>query len=165
MCAFLAGGCDREMAARLTRTTLEQLHQTMCRDAAFASEVRYAEATAELMHLRKLQKATEDPKQWRASALWLERHAPERFGPRPAGTLTKQQLKAFVAYLAQVVEQTVRNLVDRNQLVSHLGQIVCELDAVILNHAGDFEPIQSVGSTPTLTTAPVAPAISGNPDE
>ena len=60
----------------------------MLRDADFAAEVRRAEAPVELSHMRNVQNAAQDGKNWRASVWWLERRSPERFGPRGAGTVT-----------------------------------------------------------------------------
>ena len=59
----------------------------MQHDAEFVANVRRAEASVELSHMRNVQQAAKDKKDWRASVWWLERRSPERFGT-PRGTVT-----------------------------------------------------------------------------
>jgi len=110
----------------------------MSRDASFASEVRRAEGASELAHVRNVQNAAQDVKNWRASTWWLERRSPERFGRRSAGTVTTRQLNAFVAQLVSVVMDELRDATDRQRLIDRFNQVVKSLDALI------FDDVQSL---------------------
>ena len=95
MSAILSIGCDRETAANYTNCSLSDIRREMLRDVAFAAEVLQAEAASELAHMRNVQNAAGENKNWRASVWWLERRSPERFGRRNAETITTRQLKAL----------------------------------------------------------------------
>ena len=73
----------------------------MRQDRAFAAQLRRTEAGAELAHMGTVKEAAKEAKNWRASVWWLERHAPDRFGPRGAGTVTVRQLDEFLNVLTE----------------------------------------------------------------
>src|SRR4051812_28378597 len=88
ICGILSVGCDRETAANFAGCTTADIGRTMRDDPAFAAHVHRTEAGCEMGHMRTVQEAAKDAKNWRASVWWMERHAPERFGPRGAGVVT-----------------------------------------------------------------------------
>jgi hypothetical protein len=133
ICLYLSVGCDREAAAKLCDCTHWDIHCAMQRDAAFADEVRRAEGASELVHVRNVQNASQDAKNWRASVWWLERRSPERFGKRGAGTVTTRQLKAFIAQLATIVTQEISDANDRQRLLDRFDRMIKTLDQLIFD--------------------------------
>jgi hypothetical protein len=123
LCTALSMGCDREVAASLVGCTLEGIKRQMQHDAQFAAQVCQAEAASELAHLRNVQAAAKDVKNWRASVWWLERRSPERYAGRKAGVVTVRQLKAFVAMLVEVVSREVRDAGDQQRVMAQLASI------------------------------------------
>ena len=80
ICGILSVGCDRETAANFVGCSLADIRRAMQHDRAFAANVRRTEAGVELSHMRTVQEAAKEAKNWRASVWWLERRSPERFG-------------------------------------------------------------------------------------
>lgn len=135
ICMYLTAGCDRETAAKLTNCSHWDIHCSMLADAVFAAEVRYAEGASELAHVRNVQNAAQDVKNWRASVWWLERRSPERYGKRDAGTVTTRHLKAFVAQLVAVVMEELQDVDAQRRLVDRFNQLTSSLDQLIFADA------------------------------
>ena len=133
ICLYLSAGCDREAAAKLAHCTQWDLHWAMMCDASFAEKVRRAEGASELAHVRNVQNAAQDVKNWRASVWWLERRSPERFGRRDAGTVTTRQLKAFVAQLVAIVTEELHDANDRQRIVDRFDNLIETLDRLIFD--------------------------------
>jgi len=123
ICLLLSTGCDRDTAAKFSRCSPVDLRREILRDPVFATDVRHAEGMSELAHIRNVQNAAQDVKQWRASVWWLERRSPERFGRRAAGTITTRQLQAFIAQLASSMFEAVQDVEDRERLLERLAQL------------------------------------------
>jgi hypothetical protein len=119
ICGVVSVGCDWQTAANFTDCSLAGIRRAMRLDPRFAASVRRAEAGAELSHMRTIQKACEDPKNWRTSVWWLERRAPERFARR-ADVITTEQLKAFVAMLIDTLNSGQPTSSERSQLIARL---------------------------------------------
>ena len=92
-----------------------------------------AEAGAELSHLRVVQEAAKDVKNWRASTWWLERRAPDRYGPRGAGVVTARQLKAYIAILANVIRGGDQGEMDAAQVITRLKSFSESVDQLLRN--------------------------------
>jgi hypothetical protein len=103
ICGVLSVGCDWTTGAHIVGCSLADIRRAMQHDPQFSTSVRRSEAHAELSHMRTIQEAAKDAKNWRASVWWLERRAPERFGSRKAGAVTARQLKAYIGVLADVL--------------------------------------------------------------
>jgi hypothetical protein len=136
ICLYLSTGCDRETAAKLTHCAHWDMHYAMLRDTNFAADVRRAEGASELVHVRNVQNAAQDVKNWRASVWWLERRSPERYGKRDANTVTTRHLKAFVAQLVSVVVEELPDASDRQRIVDRFGQLLRELDQLVFEEPG-----------------------------
>jgi len=147
ICAYLSIGCDRETAAKLSNCSHSDVLCEMSRDPVFAVEVRHAEGAGELTHVRNVQNAAQDAKNWRASVWWLERHSPERFGRRDVGTVTTRQLKAFVAQLVSIVIEEFADAEDRQRLLDRFHRLVRTLDQLILDEVG--APSESPDTVPS----------------
>jgi hypothetical protein len=126
--AILLVGCGRETAAKYVGCSIAQLREEMLGDPGFAEEICRAEASAELMHMKNVQKAVGDEKNWRASVWWLERRAPERYGRRDPDALTPKELESFVAMLATAVVEDVRDAADRQRLLDRLRRLAESVD-------------------------------------
>jgi hypothetical protein len=107
ICGILSVGCDRETAASYVGCTTADIGHAMREDLAFAAQVRRTEAGSELAHMRTVQEAAKEAKNWRASVWWMERHAPERFGPRGAGIVTIRQLDEFLNVLTELIREEI----------------------------------------------------------
>jgi|tagenome__1003787_1003787.scaffolds.fasta_scaffold20768645_2 hypothetical protein len=107
ICGILSVGCDRETAANFVGCTTADIGRTMRQDPAFAANVHRTEAGCELSHMQTVKEAAKEPKNWRASVWWMERHAPERFGPRGAGVVTIRQLDEFLNVLTDLISEEV----------------------------------------------------------
>jgi hypothetical protein len=125
---ILSVGCDRETAANFIGCSSADIGQAMRSDPAFAATVRRTEAAAEVNHMRNVQQAAKDEKNWRASVWWLERRSPDRFGSRSAGTVTTRNLKAFLEMLSGCLNEDVQNAEDRERILNRLQQIQRRVD-------------------------------------
>jgi hypothetical protein len=120
VCTVVGAGCDRETAAKYARTSSTTIRAAMEADAEFAAEVRYKEAAVELHHMLNIYHAGKTVANWRTSAWWLERLAPERYGPRGAGTVTTRQLKTYIEHISATLIVDVPDDEVRKQLLDKL---------------------------------------------
>lgn len=123
ICSLLSAGCDRETATKCVGCSIADMQREMMRDASFAVDVQRAEGLSELTHIRALQKAAEDVKNWRVSIWWLERRSPKRFARRNAGSITSRQLEHFMAQLVLLVNEAIHDASILEQLVTGLEKI------------------------------------------
>lgn len=120
-------GCDREAAARYVGVTLPALNAAERDDAGFASDLQRAEAGAELAHMRNVQQAAREEKNWRASVWWLERHAPERYARRDADAVGRRELSRFLEALANEIATAVQDEDDRGRLLERVATLTQKL--------------------------------------
>lgn len=98
-------GCDRETAAAYAGLTAEEVAAAGT-DDLFGRELRRAEATAEINHLRTVHNAIQDPKNWRAAVWYLKSRSPERYD-RKQHTINDDELAEFVAKLMEALHDLV----------------------------------------------------------
>jgi hypothetical protein len=122
ICGILSVGCDRQTAANFVGCSIAEIGRLMQHDPAFAANVRRTEAGTELAHMRNVQQAAKDAKNWRASVWWLERHAPERFGRRGAGAMTFPQVDAFMEIVAGILTEEIHDSGDQQRVLAKLKQ-------------------------------------------
>ncbi|TWT46500.1 hypothetical protein [Botrimarina hoheduenensis] len=120
----LSVGCDRETAAKYVGCTIEDLLDLARQDERFAATLRRSEAGVELAHMRNIQQAARDERHWRASVWWLERLAPERFGRRDAGAITRRELAGLLSAIATGIAAEVRHEGDRQRVLDKLEELV-----------------------------------------
>jgi hypothetical protein len=133
ICGVLSVGCDWTTASNIVGCSLADIRRAMQHDAEFATSVRRCEAGAELGHMRTVHEAAKDAKNWRASVWWLERRAPDRFGPRRAGVVTQRQLKAYIGILADVVAGEQRSGASRAEILGRLKAFAESVDQLLKN--------------------------------
>jgi hypothetical protein len=131
VCGILSVGCDRETAANFIGCSTADLERAMHEDPPFAANVCRTEAGVELGHMRNIQQSAKDGENWRASVWWLERHAPDRFGPRSAGQVTVSQLKAFLDTVVAILNEEFRDDDQQRRLVARLDQIIGTLEFAV----------------------------------
>jgi len=155
VCGVLSVGCDRQTAANLIGCALADIRRTMQCDPQSAASVCRAEAGSELSHMRNVQQATKETKNWRASVWWPERHSPERFGPRGPGVVTARQLKAFIAILTDALQEVVHSEDDRQKIVARLKTLTDSADQMLRDNTMDGGESLS-GSKPSVLSDPAA---------
>jgi hypothetical protein len=133
ICGVLSVGCDWTTAANLVGCSLSDIRRAVQLDIEFATSVRRSEAGAELSHMRTIQEAAKDAKNWRASVWWLERRAPDRFGPRRAGVVTARQLKAYIGILADVLAGQEQTGASRAEILGRLKTFAESVDQLLKN--------------------------------
>ncbi len=126
ICAILAIGGTRLMAAHYVGCHVETIRKKALREPEFAAQLRRAEVTPEITLLRGIQAAAADPKQWRAAAWALERLFPARYGRRRAESIGFDQMKQIVERLATVVLSEVPIKRYRRAILDRLGELVAD---------------------------------------
>jgi truncated hemoglobin YjbI len=151
ICGVISVGCDWQTAANFVGCLLSDIRRTMQQDPQFAAGLHRAEAATELSHMRTIQQAAKETKNWRASVWWLERHSPERFGRRGAGVVTPRQIKAFMAILADTMREVVTNGDDRKQIMARLKTLAESVDQMLrddsmseISSVSDGESLDSI---------------------
>jgi hypothetical protein len=124
VCAILAVGGTRRMAAHYVGCHPETIRRRALREPEFAAQLRRAEVTPEITLLRSIQAAAADPKQWRAAAWALERLYPDRYAARGPRTIGLDQMKQIVEQLANVVLSEVPVKQYRGRILKRLAALV-----------------------------------------
>jgi hypothetical protein len=128
ICGILSVGCDRETAANFVGCTTADIQRAMQQDVLFAAHVRRTEAASELTHMRTVQEAVRDPKNWRASVWWLEMRSPERFKPRSPSEVTMAQVEEFLNVLTNVICEEIASEADRQRVVERMNDALRALE-------------------------------------
>ena len=121
LCTFANIGCDREIAALLAGCTSGDLQYELAVNETFAAEFARSEATAEFLHVRNVQEAARDVKNWRSSTWWLERRAPDRYGRRAPRSIRLAELTQFFAELSQQMNEVITDEQSRDELLHCLS--------------------------------------------
>src|SRR5438132_8482293 len=80
--AILSVGCSRVTAARYVGCHPDTIRKTALRDEKFAIQLRQAETTHEILHVKNINAAAKEGRYWRGAAWALERGYPQRYGLR-----------------------------------------------------------------------------------
>ncbi len=124
ICAILAIGGTRRMAAHYVGCSVDTVGRAALRDPAFADQIRKAEVGSEILFLRNLRAACQDAKQWRAATWGLERFFPDRYGRRPPRTITRAALRQLLRHLGLEIASGFPSGADRQRIVARLDQLV-----------------------------------------
>jgi hypothetical protein len=152
ICGVLSVGCDRETAANYVGCSTADIRRAMCQDPAFAAHVHRTEAGCELGHMRTVQEAAKEAKNWRASVWWMERHAPERFGPRGAGVVTVRQLDEFLNVLTDLVCEEIDCDDVQRRIIARMADAMRQLRELVRMSA----LASAMASSRSLLSEPVA---------
>jgi hypothetical protein len=151
-CSAIALGSDRSTACAFVGATVAQLRATMRHQPDFEQEVLRSEAQTEIRHLGNVNKAAADEKNWRTSAWWLERRAPERFGRRAPQALTAQQVGELVDHFAEALYGEIPDAALRERLI----QLLVAAAAAVSNVPDVSDPDADVDGA-TTTGETIAP--------
>jgi hypothetical protein len=150
ICGVIGIGCDRDTAAKYAHTTWADLHAAMHSDPDFAARVRHEEAVIEIKHMTQIRIASKKEANWRISVWWLERLAPDQYGPRGSGDVSARQLKKFIEHVGATLVNDVHNDDDRKRLLTRLQSTADTLELFLRD---DFQPDESLVDEPRLEVA------------
>jgi hypothetical protein len=125
--AIVAVGCSRRTAARYVNCSPSTIRNTADRDAEFAEKLGKAENSAEVMHLKNINTAAKEPRNWRASAWALERLRPESYGSRDPKTATPGQVAELLQQVAEIIVAEVPVDRYRKSIMKKLDELLREL--------------------------------------
>jgi hypothetical protein len=123
ICAILAVGCSRTVAARYVGCHVQTIRNTAGRDENFARALAQAESRDEIAHLANINKAAQEGRYWRAAAWALERKYPDRYAQRDPHVFTVEQVSQILAQLAEVMLEEVSKPAQRKRIVERLTEL------------------------------------------
>ena len=132
LCVYVGYGVDPEIAAKCLGVTWPELQEELRHNLDFAVELCQAEAKAEVNHVHNIQEAGKEKRHWRAAQWWLERRACERYGPRPASSITPRQFDDFFACIFDVISEEVASEEVRNRMLDRLMTIGEKFKAAVI---------------------------------
>jgi hypothetical protein len=130
VCAILAVGCSRKVAAKYVGCAADTIRNTALRDPAFHQQLCHAESQYEIVYLQRIQEAAKEGKHWRAAAWVLERRFPDRYGRRRPGTVTVEQITDLLAQFGQILFEEIPDPVDRARALARLSLLTESLQPV-----------------------------------
>ncbi len=120
ICAILAVGCTRAVAARYVGCHPHTIRRTAQRDETFALAIERAETKHEIKHLTNINKAAQDGRYWRAAAWALERKYPARYAQRDPALFTAEQVSQVLGQFADVILEEVPDEDDRQRILARM---------------------------------------------
>lgn len=129
ICAVLAMGGSRRLAARYVGCAPSTIVRTAERDPLFRDQLLQAEGQHELLYLRNIQAAAKREQYWRAAAWMLERRYPERYAQLRPGTVTVQQIIELLAQFAEIVVQEVPDGEHQQRVLARLELLGTNLES------------------------------------
>ena len=127
ICAILSVGGSRTTAARYVGCSTSTIRNTAERDPQFAEQLDQAESRHEVGYLQNIRAASQKEQYWRAAAWALERHYPDRYGPRRAGTISVAQITQLLSQFAEIVVQELPNPDDQQRIITRLEALSAAL--------------------------------------
>lgn len=124
ICAILAVGGTRAMAARYVGCAVSTIRRTAHRDPQFSQELERSVSHHEMQHLSSIQKAAGDARYWRAAVWALERRYPDRYGVRRPHVITAATLTAVLDELSRLVAQELTDPAARRRLLGRLRRLL-----------------------------------------
>jgi hypothetical protein len=126
ICAILAVGGTRLMAASYVGCCVATIRRTAEREATFGEQLRKAELSAEITFLKSIHAAASDVKQWRAAAWALERLFPERYARRLPDSITVEQMTEIIKALGAIIVGEVPVKRYRQRVLQRLAALLAE---------------------------------------
>lgn len=105
VCALVAIGCTREVAAAYVGCSRRTIYDAARRDPAFAAQLLKADHTCEVHALSLLNQVSKEPRNWRVLTWMLERKFPNRYGARKPSSVSREQLAEVVDRFAAVIAE------------------------------------------------------------
>jgi hypothetical protein len=129
ICAILAVGGSRAIAAQYVGCHPDTIRNTAQRDPEFAASLERAESGHEVKHLTFINKAAEEGRYWRAAAWALERKYPARYGRRHPDMFTVEQVSHVLAQFAGVILEEVPAEAQRGRILARLSELTVRLQS------------------------------------
>lgn len=130
ICAILAVGCSRTVAARYVGCHPDTIRNTAKRDPEFAAAVEQAESQHEIKHLTHINAAAKEGRYWRAAAWALERVNPDRYARRGPRTVTVQQVSDVLGQFAGILLEEVDDPEAQQRVFERLSDLTSELQSL-----------------------------------
>jgi hypothetical protein len=127
VCAILAVGGTRQMAAHYVGCHVETIRRTARREPQFAQRLRRSEVGAELTLLRSIHAAAGDVRHWRAAAWALERMFPQRYARRRPDALPLERAVELIEQVVATLLKEVRVKRDRKRVLARVAQLTAGL--------------------------------------
>lgn len=124
--AILSTGCPRRTAASYVGCDLKSIYNTALRDPEFATELAKRESSPEIHHLHNLHNAGRNTCFWRASAWFLERCYPDRYGSRNPEAVTREQMKRYTTRFAEILCEEIPVARYRKQVLARMDAMFSE---------------------------------------
>ena len=128
ICAVVAMGCSRQVAARYVGCSRSTIYRTALRDPEFRRQLLHAEARYEVFHLGNIGEAARCKQYWRAAAWILERKYPQRYAPRPANVPTAAEISELLGRFAEIVVEEVPANEQQRQIFARLKGLLAEFN-------------------------------------
>jgi hypothetical protein len=125
ICAILAIGGTRRVAALYVGCSVSTITRTANRDPAFALRLEHAEADMEVFQLQNIRQASKSS--WNAAAWILERRLPERYGKRGPHTVPLADLQDAFAGAMELVNEALPNEEMREALLANIDDYFARL--------------------------------------
>lgn len=129
ICAIVAMGCSRAIAARYVGCHPITIRRTTLYDEEFAAALEQAESQHEVVHLSYINKAAKDGRNWRAAAWTLERKYPSRYGNNPPHLFTIEQVSHVLEQFAEMMLAEIPDTEQQNRILSRLADLTTGLEA------------------------------------
>ncbi|MBI3838663.1 MAG: hypothetical protein HY288_12115 [Planctomycetia bacterium] len=130
ICAILAVGCSRAVAARYVGCHPGTIRNTALREEEFALQLEQAESKHEILHLSHINSAAKEGRYWRAAAWALERKYPDRYAQRNPNIITVEQISQVLAQFADVIFEEVTEVEYRHRILTRLNDLTAGLNAL-----------------------------------
>lgn len=127
ICAVLAMGGTRTLAARYVGCHVVTIRRLIHKDPDFATAVLQAESKHEILNLGHINKAAAEGRNWRAAAWVLERAYPDKYGKRRAGAITLDQLTDALTQVVDVLMDELDESELRERVLERLSRLSDEL--------------------------------------
>jgi hypothetical protein len=129
ICGILAVGGTRALAARLVGCSASTIYRTAKRDPAFRLQLRQAEGRMEVLLLKFIADAAQNKSNWRAATWVLERKFPQRYGRRPPGVATVEQISRVLARFAELIAAEIPDAALRCQILKRLKEVARQVQS------------------------------------
>lgn len=123
LCAILAMGCSRRVAAEYVGCAVSTIRRQAQRNAAFRDRLARAEAHQEMAHVKHVADAAQEAKNWRAAAWLLERRYPERYAAPTARRLAARRVEEALDDVAEILRAVLDDAAKRQAVLQGLNEL------------------------------------------
>ncbi|MGD9126619.1 MAG: hypothetical protein PVH19_04500 [Planctomycetia bacterium] len=129
VCAILALGCSRRVAARYVGCRFSLIRATMSRDESFRQEIERAEQISEIEYIQNIKEAAKKSQYWRAAAWALERCNPDDYAFHDPTTFTMDQIRQLLDQFIEIIVQEIPAATQRKRLLYGLKKLTTQFES------------------------------------